>query len=155
MSVKFTEDAAKRLVRGVRIVERADTGRDSRRRRSVSVGPREIDALITGHSQDGTNKRWLYAWSQAKKTTAGYGGWTAVTGGLSGTTTSKIAYNRVENINAATGTFGNGVASTNLTGTFDVQPVPSGTPVRLKRVVVAGVTEFWFSYESGIDGACS
>lgn len=109
-------------------------------------------ATIGAATQDGANKRWTYPITEVEKTGAGYGGWTALDGGRTGT-----AYNRIEDINGSSGLFGNGVDSTNLTGTFDIQPCPEDVPVEITVVHRAddGSDEFWFSYENGVDGACS
>lgn len=113
----------------------------------------------TGRTQDSTNKRWKYDWAQIENTGAGYGGWTAPSNGLTGSSSTwDYAYNSVENANAATGTYGNGVASSNLTGTLDLQPIPNNTPL-FARIVIPRVAsakpQLWVSYENGIDGACS
>lgn len=108
-----------------------------------------IDAIITGYSQDGSNKRWIYAFSEAEKTSTGYGGWAALTEGI-----IDNCYNRAEDINGATGLMGNGVTLP-LTGTFDLQPIPMNTPVRLDIVPVSGGVEYWFNMTNGIDGACA
>src|SRR4051812_18686406 len=82
-------------------------------------------------SQDGSNKRWKYDWIEVYKSAAGYGGWTAVDSGRSGHGDDfDYAYNGVEDLNGASGTFGNGVDSANLTGSFDIQPVPANVIVR-------------------------
>jgi hypothetical protein len=114
--------------------------------------PGPIFARVTSSSQDGTNMRWSYAVTQVDKSGAAYGNWTDRSGGLTGT-----AYNLIEDQNAATGTFGNGVASTNLTGTLAVQAVPTGTRIEIKPVFRTdnGAVEYWFNYANGIDGACS
>lgn len=117
--------------------------------------PTESDhftATVGAATQDGANKRWTYPFTEVEKTGAGYGGWTALDGGRTGT-----AYNRIEDINGASGLFGNGVDSANLTGTFEIQPCPEDVPVEITVVHRAddGSDEFWFSYENGVDGACS
>lgn len=108
-------------------------------------------ARITSSTQDGSNLRFTYGWAEVEKTTPGYGGWVTKPGGRTGT-----AYNRTEDQNGATGLMGNGVDTANLVGSFSVQPAPVGLPVELTPVPVAsdGTTEFWFSYENGVDGAC-
>lgn len=106
-------------------------------------------------AQDGSNKRWLYAWTEAVKTSGGYGGWATLTGGRSGTTSERPAYNGLENPNGASGLYGNGVNSSNLTGTFDIQPIPAGVPVWMRVVGIdSGDPEYWFDAMNGIDGAC-
>jgi hypothetical protein len=113
---------------------------------------------MTGNTQDGTNKRWKYDWAMIENTGAGYGGWTAPSGGLTGSSSTwDYAYNAIENGNGATGTFGNGVASTNLTGTLAVKPIPNNFPL-FARVVIPKVAsakpQLWVEYENGIDGGC-
>lgn len=125
----------------------------------IAVDAEEVGgfwAKITGNAQDGSNKRWTYAWSQATKSTAGYGGWGVLTNGLSGTTSTNPIYNSIEEGNGASGTYHNGVASTNLTGTFDVKPIPDNTYVWVRPVGLDdGSVEYWTSYENGVDGNCS
>lgn len=109
---------------------------------------------ITGGGQDGSNKRWIYTFAEVEKTSVGYGGWTTKSGGVTGS-----AYNRVEDMNGASGLYGNGVDSANLTGMMDIQRAPNGVIVRLDIVRgvdgdAAPITEYWFDYENGIDGDC-
>lgn len=107
-------------------------------------------ARITGRTQDGSNKRWTYTFAELSKTSAGYGGWTDLTGGRTGN-----AYNLAEDQNGASGLYGNGVNSANLTGTFDLQPIPTGRRVRITPAYVTdGTLEYWFEAENGIDGEC-
>jgi len=106
---------------------------------------------ITGATASG--KRWQYSGKIQKKTTAGYGGWVDDTSFNEITT----AYNMIENMNGATGLWGNGVTSTNLSGSIDIKPAPTGAIVRVYLEIVSGATptrEWWFQYENGIDGAC-
>ena len=97
--------------------------------------------------------RYTYQFAQVEKTGAGYGGWTDVQGGVSGT-----AYNLIEDQNFTFGTLGNGVSISNLTtdkARFTMRPAPTGTRVMLMPVVTTnGYTEYWFSYENGVDGGC-
>lgn len=117
-----------------------------------------IRIKITGSTQDGSNKRWKYDWSEVRKTSAGYGGWTASSDARTGHTTDyDYAFNLVEDINGASGAYGNGVNSSNLTGTLDIKPVPNGVILWawVELPPVAGQKpELWFSYENGIDGGC-
>jgi hypothetical protein len=117
---------------------------------AAGFGPAEGDlypgyrftAQTISHTQDGSNKRWLYKFEEMEKVNAGYGGWGVKADGLAGT-----AYNRVEDNNGASGSYGNGVSSTNLTGLLvEIAVVP---------LVGSDDVEFWFSYVNGIDGACS
>ena len=114
-------------------------------------------AQITGSSADGTN-RWKYSWKRLAdvKASAGYGGWQdadpSETGNLN-------ARNTLEDMNAATGTQGNGVDVANLDTdeyTFTIQACPSGAKVWMREVDVEGETdtEFWFLYANGVDGEC-
>lgn len=117
----------------------------------------EIDIFITGNTQDGTNKRWKYSWAEAVLSTAGYTGWTTKSGGRTGSSTDyDYAYNRIEVINGASGAYGNGVSSTNLTGTFDIKPIPNGIPIRAKIITPDDESKpsLWFAYANGVDGAC-
>lgn len=107
--------------------------------------------------------KWTYSFSEVYKTAAGYGGWSVLSGGRSG---SDTAFNVIEDINTDTGTdrMGNGVVLDNLdydgddTFEFAPQPVPDNVIVRMWTVEfrVAGVStvEFWFAYENGADGGC-
>jgi hypothetical protein len=82
-----------------------------------------------------------------------------VSGGHSGHSSSwGYAYNMVENINGASGSYGNGVSSTNLTGTLDIKPIPNNVVLRAWIVYPlssGALPELWVSYENGIDGGCS
>jgi hypothetical protein len=109
---------------------------------------------IASSSQDGTNKRWTYTCKLQAKTATGYGGWAD----SSDDTADYTLYNSIENANAATGTYGNGVASSNLTGTFAVKPLGANARVKAWPVTftVDGTpyTEWWFSAVNQVDGAC-
>lgn len=101
--------------------------------------------------------RFTYSWTEVAKTVAGYGAsaWTAKTGGRTGVkTAATAARNTIEAYNATTGTLGNGVAIANLSGTFKIKPAPANAVVQMFPVTVAGATEYWFTYENAIDGAC-
>lgn len=122
-------------------------------RLAVAPNPFPMWVLITGATQDGSNLRWVYNFSQATKATAGYGGWSALSGGLTGT-----CYNGSEEINGATGLFGNGTTSANFLGTFTIQEIPNNTPVQIVAVPVAstGATEYWIPADPiSTDGYCS
>lgn len=112
-------------------------------------------AKITGSSPDGDN-RYKYTWVEVVKLTNGYGGWVERENGRVGTEgNGYYARNLVEDMNAATGTLGNGVDVSNLVGTFALKPAPVNTIVQLMAVRTGeGSTEYWFSYENGIDGEC-
>ena len=105
--------------------------------------------------------RWKYAWVEQAKTAVGYDGWSAKDGGRSGSTGTDPAYNRVEDMNTGAGVEGNGVDVANLDTaeyTFAIQPCPSGVIVQMTeitfRVGETDYTEYWFSYENGVDGSC-
>jgi|TARA_R100001530_G_C4310063_1_gene152767 hypothetical protein len=111
-------------------------------------------AEITGNTSLG-NDRWTYSFKEVEKTSAGYGGFTDVTGGKTGTDT---AYNFIEDMNDGLTVEGNGVNVDNLDTdeyTFAIQPAPTGLTVKMLEIY-DGVSafEFWFQYENGIDGAC-
>ena len=112
-------------------------------------------AKITGSSPDGAN-RYKYTWVEVVKLTNGYGGWVVRENGRVGTAgNGYYARNLVEDMNAETGMLGNGVAVSSLVGTFALQPAPVDTIVQLMEVRTGeGSTEYWFSYENGIDGEC-
>lgn len=101
---------------------------------------------ITGAAQDGANQRWNYTAQEVSSSTGAYGSWSVVSGGWSG-----AARNGVEEPNGASGLFGNGVNSANLSGTFALQRVPNGVVV-LARLVGSVA---WFDLANGVDGGCS
>jgi hypothetical protein len=105
-------------------------------------------ARVASSTQDSPNKRWTYTINAITKYGSGFLAWTMGS--------SLTAYNTVEAINEVTGTFGNGVASTNLVGSFTVKPAPEGAIVRVYPTTRTdnGSTEYWFAYENAIDGAC-
>jgi len=100
----------------------------------------------------GDNK-FVYQFQQVVKTSAGYGGWSNVSGGIGGE-----AFNLIEDQNSSSGTLGNGVKVEHLntdTAEFKLQPVPNGTRIQLFPVTVGNdETEWWFSYENGVTGEC-
>jgi hypothetical protein len=119
------------------------------RRERQRVGD-TFPARLGAATQDGSNKRWTYDFAEVEKTSVGYDGWAEKTGGRSGT-----AYNRIEEMNGATGLYGNGVDSDNLVTGFDIKEAPGGVLVEMAEVTVAGEEpEYWFSYENGVDGTC-
>ena len=129
----------------------------------LGVGRTTVNSFIagiTGFTSSGSN-RWLYAWSEAEKTAAGYAGWTIKTGGRSGTTSTLPAYNFVEDMNSGSGVQGNGVNLANLDTadfTFAIQPAPDGLMAIMHEIKFSigesNFTEYWFGYESGVDGSC-
>ena len=127
----------------------------------------EFWGKITGNAivSAGTNQ-WTYAFSEVEKTDTGYGEWTVLSGGRSGTTSVTPAYNSIEDINTGVDahTEGNGVDPAHLdpaeTGsdTFDFMPCTTNNIVRMHTVTAddgeTTTTEYWFSYENGVDGEC-
>ena len=107
----ISEAAARRIVRAVKAIEKWRRGPTVR---PAGGGPSALWARITGSVADGDN-RWLYAWEQVRHATAGYDGWSAVSGGLSGTTTARPARNCREV----------------LEGSEGVQAIPAGVVVQL------------------------
>ena len=99
------------------------------------------------------DNRFVYQFQQVAKTSAGYGGWSNVSGGIGGD-----AFNLIEDQNSSSGTLGNGVKVEHLntdTAEFKLQPVPNGTRIQLFPVAVGNdEIEWWFSYENGVTGEC-
>ena len=114
-------------------------------------------AEIGSSAADGTN-RWKYAWTEKEKTSAGYGGFTTLSGGRTGTTSTDPARNLVEDMNSGTGTLGNGVPVADLDTddyTYSLQAAPSGVLVWINIVTLTDEsTEYFFSYENGVSGSC-
>ena len=118
-------------------------------------------AEITGNAADGTH-RWKYAWSEVYKSGAGYGNWSTLDGGRSGTTGSNPARNTIEDMNTGADAHieGNGVDPAHLdpaeTGsdTFAIMPCTSGNIAWMHEVDRGETIEYWFSYENGVDGDC-
>ncbi len=110
-------------------------------------------AEITGNTSLGNNQ-WTYSFKEVEKTGAGYGGWTDVDNGLTGTDT---AYNFIEDMNDGLTVEGNGVDLDNLDTadyTFTIQPAPTGLTVEMYEVFNGTDMEHWFMYENGVDGTC-
>jgi len=118
-----------------------------------------FDARTT--SSSGGSNQWTYQITERYKSSSGYGGWSDLSGGRSGT-----AYNHNEDQNAATGVQGNGVDQANLdtvngsSGTHALKPIPDNTPVVVREVAlwngtsVTGV-EYWIiQLPNGVDGVC-
>lgn len=161
MPVRITDNDVRELRRMRASVRRLDTpARDA----PTPAGlPSKRDgqfvpfvAKITNATQDGSNKRWKYEFIQQQKTIAGYAGWTDVSAGVqSNTTLGEYAYNFIEDQNSSAGVYGNGVDDADLTGTFDIQKVPTNTRVLISlKTAFSGVAEYWFSYENGVTGDC-
>jgi hypothetical protein len=163
MLSKKDRDAVLEVARAVRNVKgnaRYDRGtlyigetKQRAKRASAAYQAPRIIVRVTGNTRDGTNWRWTYNFTEVIKTAAGFGGWTDKSGGLTGTGTLR---NLIEDQNGTTaggGVLGNGVDVDNL-GTFEPQPIPTGTRIEIWAVSVAGATEYWCQYENGVDGAC-
>ena len=107
--------------------------------------------VVSAYSQVGSNKQWTYTVTRQVKESAGYGGWGDDSDGFSYT-----CYNMAEDGNGSSGLMGNGVDTANLTGTYDVQPIPAGRAVVVfETSLVDGTTEYWIVGDpNGIDGAC-
>lgn len=108
---------------------------------------------IDDADQDGTNQRWVYSLVEVEKTSAGYGGWTDKSGGIS----TAYGYNGAENPNNTTGSSnGIGIDLTALTGTFALKQVNQlGSPiVKAWPVTVGEITEWWFHHVNHVDGEC-
>lgn len=126
-------------------------------------------AKITGNAEADSpaQNRWHYAWEEVYRSAAGYDGWSTLSAGRSGTTTSDYALNFAEDMNTAADAASptvqcNGVDidGTDFPDGFSVQPCPAGLLVRMYVVpfAVAGITytEYWFEAPglNGIDGTC-
>lgn len=120
----------------------------------------------TGHATDPATQ-WTYSFAEVHKTATGYGGWSVLSGGRSG---SNNAYNLIEDINTDKDDGdpphlqGIGVVLEHLdydgddTYEFALQPCPNDVIVRMHvvRFMVGETehTEYAFSYENGVDGEC-
>jgi hypothetical protein len=111
------------------------------------------------NSQINNYKRWVYkVREQEKKLPGSLGAWQDKPGAV-----DRDAYNLLEANNDSSGLMGNGVTLAGggfVAGTkFTIQPLPNGWPVEAFEVATKDaegkpITELWFSYENGIDGAC-
>ena len=126
----------------------------------IDVGEVEFWAEITGYevADSPAQNRWNYSWSEVEKTAAGYDGWLTLAGGRTG---AYNGYNSIEEDNTGADTEGNGVNVSNLDTedyTFTIQPAALSAVVRMHTVGFlvgsAQYTEYWFSYENGVDGSC-
>lgn len=135
------------------------------------VGEEGFWAKITDSAEadDPAKNRWLYGWEEVEKTVVGYpatpgtvDNWTTLSGGRSGTTGTDPAYNTIENMNNATNAHveGNGVDPENVAdvGTFAMMPCTTDNIVWMRPLTFTvdeeTYTEYWFSYENGVDGTC-
>ncbi len=119
----------------------------------IPKGKRVFWAEITGNTSLGSNQ-WTYSFKEVEKTAAGYGGWTDVDNGRTGTDT---AYNFIEDMNDGLTVEGNGVDVDNLDTanyTFTIQEAPTGLTVEMYEVFNGTDMEAWFMYENGVDGTC-
>lgn len=149
-------DALTRELRDLAARVAALEATSSARRTSQLAGePARMWVRITAAAQPESRLRWVYTATRVIKSAAGYGGWTEPAGAPTVT-----CRNAIEDLNAASGIFGNGVNSSNLVGSFTVRPVPAGAIVEVVAVPVTPESgtpppaEWWFSYENAIDGAC-
>ena len=123
-------------------------------------GEEKFWVRIGGNSSAGDHK-WNYAWAEVYKASAGYGGWSTLAGGRSGTTGSNPGRNTLEDMNSSSGVQGNGVDVANLdpaeTGsdTFEIMPCTSNNIIEMTKVPYSGSFEYWFKYENGVNGNCS
>lgn len=109
-------------------------------------------ARITGATLFSPN-RWLYAWSEVRKTAAGYGAWAPFGGGRTGT----AGLNMAEDMNSSAGVQGHGIDITRVgfPAGFATVPAPTGLIVRMHEVPTGvGTTEYWFNFGGNVDGAC-
>jgi hypothetical protein len=115
---------------------------------------------VLSAAQDGANKRWTYS---VQEVGMGLGAsfWAAAFTPF-GAAFSAFNLNERANL-GATGMNGNGIMGSNLTGTFDLKPVPPGAIVIVEwfpRLTVLGgaLTGDWVITRSGlangVDGAC-
>lgn len=121
-------------------------------KRYVNVGGDFVGYYaVTGSSQNGSNKRYVYSMRRQEKTATAYDGWTDVD-----PVEDISAFNDQEEGNSSTGLFGNGVNSTNITGGLAFKPAPTGKGVhRVYAVTLTdGTVEYWFSHANAIDGSC-
>ena len=158
-AVNFTPDAAERIATTVRASEGRPTdatGRPTAR----TPRPTEHWARVTGATRDGSDWAWSYDTEQVYQSAPGRGPdkWTAVEGGIACSSTDAnlpTARNTVEEINGASGVTGGGVNVDNLPGTYQLQPVPVGTPVLMRLTYADGTTvEYRFTTPNGVDGSC-
>ena len=107
---------------------------------------------IVSATQDSTNIRWTWTAKKSVKATPGYGGWADSVAD----TADYTLYNGIDNPNGATGTYGSGLVSTNLTGTFQHVPLAAGAIVHAIAVTVAsdGSSEWWIDRVLMVDGGC-
>lgn len=152
-----SRDAWKRISRTVRAYERSPHGSVGATRKKIFTtagggGDSGRWFRIASSTRDGANYRWTYTAKRTTKATAGYGGWADDTAD----TADYTLYNGVDDANGATGTFGNGVSSANLTGSFAPVPLAAGAKVHAMPVKVAstGETEWWIDRVGQIDGGC-
>ena len=121
-------------------------------RQQQHIGTAIWTARVSAYATTANGSQWTYTLVELVKSTAGYGGWTDHSNGY-----EYDAFNENEDQNPAIGgLMGNGVDTTNLVGTYWVQPIPVGTRVTVKDVPLAdGTTEHWIiGMPSGVDGAC-
>jgi hypothetical protein len=139
--VNFTFGSARKI---------RDAVRDSRSPR-LDLSERPWPRLFAYHfikvmsaARDGSNFRWTYTIREVKRTATLFGAWTEISDDLT-------AFNSLEQMNGASGLMGNGVNTSDLSGTgLTLQPAPVGAIVRASFEFDAWV----FSYANAISGSC-
>lgn len=114
---------------------------------ATAVSKSIFKALIGASTQDGTNKRWTYAFTEVTQT--GTLTYATKSGGRTGS-----AGNGIEYPNGVSGLWGNGVNGTTLAAGFDIQPITPGVVVNMTETNVSGTKYYSFSSANGIDGTC-
>ena len=160
--VKLTRDAARRTGEAVRWVERQVRDMTSESRARPGTSSNGFWARITAHelAGDPDQPMWKYTARQQVKVAAGYRGWQSAPNSVN----LFDCYNTMEDTNwvGAGGRAGNGVYIGGLctqSWNFEILPCPNDAIVWMRRVVFKvgsnSITEYWFTYENGVDGDCS
>lgn len=110
---------------------------------------------ITAVSKDGTNDRWSYTAKRRSLTTSGHGGWA----NHSVDTGNYTLYSKNDDMNGATGLYGNGTNSTNFPGSYDIKEIPVNCEVVAIKTPLEGSTpqtyQWWIiNQPNGVDGTC-
>ena len=113
-------------------------------------------AKITGNAANGTNK-WKYAWSEQERASSG---WSDLSDGRSGTTSTNFALNSIEANNDGAGIQGNSVDIDGPVFTdnsdLEIQPVQGDPVVRMwEEPDTNGGVAYSFEYVNAIDGECA
>lgn len=165
MKYKLSERTAKRLLLALNKLDHVSGSGVKNTPDSLTINPPPVPkppavpapyhqrfAKIVSSSQDGTNRRWSYTFQEVYKTAAGFSGsWSVLESGLQGT-----LYNTLEAGNGSSGTYGNGVAAADLSGTFNVVAIPNNTivPLFFRTLSTTGAVEYLTSVPNGVTGAC-